>query len=310
MFSIQPFIPTIPGQLALLRRALADEADVLAKVQEAFAEERMRGLCLSVGGTPLAFTGWRWKDDPPTYAQLLFMYAAPGAAPEHIAALVGETLSAIRATAAVIEIPAPVDTPDFREVLDAQDFVFFERCNLIATLSGVDLPAVSAPDGYSVAVWSDQHQPQVERVALEANPPDAIDSAAVPDAADQRLIDILRSLRVGRFPGIDRWCAASSLVALTPEGTVCGYIATVVAQGIGFVADMSIHPAHRRKGVARLLLRESMAACQHSNMPVVGLAVTTRNPARQLYESMGFSVAFCGQVGVWWRDGRHLRWRV
>ncbi len=309
MFSTQPFIPTTPGHLTLLRQALGDDADLLARVQEAFAEEKMQGMCQLVDGRPVAFTGWRWKDAPPTYAQLVFLHSEAGIPPQPVTAVTNDTLTTLWETAEVIEVPSPVVTPAFQAALQAQGFVFFERCTMLRPLAGENLLEAVLPPGYTITVWGDQHQTQAEHVALAANAPTEIDAVAVPDATGKRLVEILRNMRIGRYPGIDRWHAAASLVVLTPAGDVCGYIATVVAQDMGFVADMAVHPAHRRKGLARVLLARSMAACQSDGLATMGLAVTTRNPAHELYASLGFEAATCGDVAVWWRDGRQAQWR-
>lgn len=309
MLLTQPFTPTTPDHLALLRQALDDDANLIARVQEAFAEERMQGLCRVLDGRPIAFTGWRWKDAPPTFAQLVFLHSEADVAPEPIAALMDDTLAVLRETAEVIEVPSPVATPAFHTALQAEDFVFFERCTMLRPLAGENLPEAALPPGYTIMIWGDQHQTQAEHIALAANAPNEIDAVAVPDATGKHLVEILRNMRIGRYPGIDRWHAAASLVVLTPAGDVCGYIATVVAQEMGFVADMAVHPAHRRKGLARVLLARSMAACQSDDLATMGLAVTTRNPARALYASLGFEAATCGDVAVWWRDGRQAQWR-
>ncbi|MCB9452465.1 MAG: GNAT family N-acetyltransferase [Anaerolineaceae bacterium] len=310
MFATQPFVPTQPGHLALLRQALGDDAEILAQVQEVFAEGKIQGLCGTVDGQPVAFTGWRWKDTPPTYAQLMFLYARPDAADEGVMALTDVTLTTLRETADVIEVPSPVATPAFRTALQGQDVVFFERCTMLRSIAGDSLPDAALPEGYRLEIWGDQHQIQVEHVALAANQHTEIDAAAVPDATGERLVAILRNMRIGSYPGIDRWHAAASLVVLTPAGDVCGYIATVVSEEMGFVADTAVHPAHRRQGLARLLLTQSIAACQADGLTKMGLAVTTRNPARNLYASLEFETATCGDLGVWWRDGRQLPWRV
>jgi GNAT superfamily N-acetyltransferase len=308
MFVTEPFIPTTPGHLALLRQALNDDAHMLAQVQGAFAGERIRGLCLVVDGKPVAFTGWRWKDAPATFAQLVFLHSA-AADPQPITTLTLQTLAALRETAEVIEVPSPVMTPAFRAALQAQGFVFFERCTMLRPLAEGELAEAPLPEGYTIAIWGDQHQLQAEHVALISSDPCEIDATVVPDAVGQRLVEILRNMRVGRYPRIERWNAAASLVAVTPTGDVCGYIATVASEGMGFVADMVVHPAHRRQGLARLLLMRSMAACQADGLATMGLAVTTLNPAQYLYLSLGFEPADCGDVAVWWRDGRQLQWR-
>ncbi len=89
--------------------------------------------------------------------------------------------------------------------------------------------------------------------------------------------------------------AGASGQAEDEEGAVLGAIVVVHWSGDGgrwrggpWVADVLVSPEHRRRGIAAALLRRAMAACAASGAPRVGLSVTTGNPARALYDRLGF----------------------
>ena len=104
------------------------------------------------------------------------------------------------------------------------------------------------------------------------------------------------------------WNAGASWVALDGNGTLTGYVGTIDLGAMGFVVDIAVHPDHRRRGLARALLLHCMAACQAQGRSGVGLAVTARNPAQGLYESLGFRTLDVGETAIWWADGRQKAW--
>ena len=64
--------------------------------------------------------------------------------------------------------------------------------------------------------------------------------------------------------------------------------------GYGFVADdvpelsIALVATHRRRGIGRRLLEALIAASEAQGHPALSLSVNHQNPARLLYESLGF----------------------
>ena len=57
----------------------------------------------------------------------------------------------------------------------------------------------------------------------------------------------------------------------------------------GFITNIVVHPAYRRQGLARALIREAMNYAEAHDMSRITLEVRPSNePAVSLYESMGF----------------------
>lgn len=257
-------------------------------------------------GAMRGIAAWRWQDAAQAYAQVILTYIEAGAPAELAQALVSRVFVMLQ-SAIVIEIRLRDNSPGVRDAWIDYDFAVFERCRMVRALGRVPVPVVAPPAGYRLVRWDDSHQPAAEQVARLAVQ-GTIDDTAVPDVHGERGAESLRRLRSGQFAGADTWNRDASLVVLEPGGEVAGYVATVNAEGMGVIAHVAVHPEHRRRGLARFLMARAMYACEQQGLTMIGLAVTTRNPARSLYNQLGFQTTECGEVAIWWRDGRQLAW--
>jgi mycothiol synthase len=72
-------------------------------------------------------------------------------------------------------------------------------------------------------------------------------------------------------------------------GAVAGQVDGTVAGSVGVVTEVSVVPAHRRRGLARALLTRALGALLARGVDTVRLQVRAGNaPAVELYESLGF----------------------
>jgi ribosomal protein S18 acetylase RimI-like enzyme len=103
-------------------------------------------------------------------------------------------------------------------------------------------------------------------------------------AADQRLLDDILQGRLGRF--LDE--ASAALV--DDHDQLNGAILTAEeSPRCAVFLDLVVHPAFRRQGVARSMLRWGTRAAAALGYSTVSLWVTeTNRPARSLYEQFGF----------------------
>jgi ribosomal protein S18 acetylase RimI-like enzyme len=310
---IQP-LHTLNADCEALLRTRAEERGRDAKsnldqIRDALAARKIKAVCLYDDADILCgITTWRWVDSGQVYAQVLMLYLHPESPPALSEALVDYVFSELARvrTLEVIEVRVRDETPGVRQVWQRHDLVLFERCRMARPLGVTPLPIVPVPGGYRIARWQDEFQEQVERIAIAAHQ-DGIDAAAVPDADGNRMADNLHNLWAEES---DRCNAEASPVVLDKRGRVSGYIAVSSTGGEALVVDLAIQSAHRRRGLARLLMVRCLTVCQQQGLSVVRLAVTTRNPARQLFNQLGFRATDCGEVAIWWRDGRQLRWRA
>ena len=78
------------------------------------------------------------------------------------------------------------------------------------------------------------------------------------------------------------------LVALD-DATVAGYIGSQSVQGEADMMNVAVHPDYRRKGIARQLVTELVAALAKKGVHSLALEVRASNaPAIALYEQLGF----------------------
>ncbi len=82
---------------------------------------------------------------------------------------------------------------------------------------------------------------------------------------------------------------AFPLVAMTPDGTLAGYICPMLLLDEGHILDVAVHHAHRGKGIGRLLVEHVLGACREGGAEFVSLEVRPSNrEAVALYTRLGF----------------------
>lgn len=90
------------------------------------------------------------------------------------------------------------------------------------------------------------------------------------------------------------------------EDGVCAGVALgcEVAPDTGFILQVAVRPAFRGAGMGAELVRELAAAFRANGLRQVALGVSVSNPARALYERLGFRGRKAVDAFVWWRTGR------
>jgi len=92
---------------------------------------------------------------------------------------------------------------------------------------------------------------------------------------------------------------AEFLVITAGDGAPIGRLCRVRGVGEWRLMDIALLPAHRGRGAGTRLLTELVAGADAAGVPVV-LHVEHDNPARRLYERLGFAgVADPGEPGVY-----------
>lgn len=87
------------------------------------------------------------------------------------------------------------------------------------------------------------------------------------------------------------------------EGRAAGMVlGCEVAPKVGFVLQVAVRPAFQGRGLGGQLLRELAGEFRKSGLREVGLGVTASNPARRLYERLGFEIRRTVDSYVWWKD--------
>ena len=76
-------------------------------------------------------------------------------------------------------------------------------------------------------------------------------------------------------------------LAISDVGDVVGYVLTSRTTKLGAIDEVAVHPTERRKGLGRVL---TDLAIQSLGDRIISLVVMDENPARYLYEDLGFVV--------------------
>ncbi len=79
------------------------------------------------------------------------------------------------------------------------------------------------------------------------------------------------------------------LAALDDSGELLGYVGMMTVLDEGYISNVAVDPAHRRQGIADLLIRELLERAALRELSFVTLEVREHNePAIALYRKHGF----------------------
>ncbi len=114
-------------------------------------------------------------------------------------------------------------------------------------------------------------------------------------------VAFLESAMVGAF-GTTR--AAFTRVVQRDGRIVAGLVGSEIAPGVGFVLQVVVEPPYQNRGLGAVLLREVAQCFCEAGFRQIALGVTVGNPARRLYERLGFRQQRAVNAYVWWRSQR------
>ncbi len=147
-----------------------------------------------------------------------------------------------------------------------------------ASLSAGDVTLRAARDGDAAFF----------RALFETARPDAAILAAWPEAARQAFLDQqfhFQTTHYARaYPGADR-------CVVVKDGAPIGRLILGRTPDEWCVVDIALLPAWRGAGIGTLLLRSVQSAACEARASAVQLTVDMHNPARGLYERLGFAAA-------------------
>lgn len=245
-------------------------------------------------GRAVGIAAWRANGSA---GLLHVLYALPDAPPESASLLLERVLAALRTYALSdgILVELPILQPGVREALQAAGFVGVERLVMALELTGQDWTP-SLPAGYAIRAWRDDDLLAAARVIHAANV-GTLDAMIIPELralpATQRIV---RQTLQGRYGAFDRLASAVAIY----EGQIIGVtLVTRRRPQEGFTAEICVLPAYQRRGVGRALLYHTHAALLAARLPTATLGVTAGNPARRLYEQLGYRLVGSVWTFVW-----------
>ena len=113
----------------------------------------------------------------------------------------------------------------------------------------------------------------------------------------------LRFLDTATQGGYGRACPAYLRLYMNDGQAVGAVIGCEAASGVGFVLQVAVRPAFQGRGIGACLLRELAAEFRAAGLIRVALGVSVSNPARRLYERLGFVSIHGVDAHIWWRNG-------
>ena len=156
-------------------------------------------------------------------------------------------------------------------LLEKTGFKRFSTTRIMRLLTE-NIPELSAlPQPYRLVDFNESLLPSLMSTYYAAWPKDYYEKE---DAAD--IEDIFRRSEVDDL----------HLVVLN-NGDVVGYILLSRTADAGVIDEVAVHPAHRSKGLGEALVRFAIKSLRDRTITLV---IMNENPARHLYERLGFAV--------------------
>ncbi len=270
--------------------ALPEDHRLIDTVAMAVRYGELEAVLAAENGTAVGIAAWRLEGDT-GYLRLLYVLPdAPDSAARDLLTCAMQEMR-IRATGGIYgELPeAPSSV---RDALKAQGFVGARRFLMRADLSTRDWP-VSLPAGYTLTAWDNARLDQTAQVIYRANV-GSLDALLIPELRTYETTRaIVRQTLLGQYGDFDP--QASGLVIAAGGEVAAVTLATRRSGGEGFTAEICVSPDHRRRGLARALMHHTHGVFCTAGVFMGLLGVTAGNPARLLYESLGYR-----EVGSVW----------
>ncbi|TDQ45953.1 GNAT family N-acetyltransferase [Actinorugispora endophytica] len=199
--------------------------------------------------------------------------------------VVGDPTEAILAGLSGWAVSAPVDVGERLLAAGARPLRKAHRMDLDPAAAPPERGAAPPVEGVRL-VPCDRGAGALLPAVLAAYPPGHPDHPADQDEASR--LALTADLLAGSILGpLSR--EASGLAVDAGDRVVAGVLVFMAEPGLAWIGDVFKDPARGPRGVGALLLRRAAAVLAGQGVPVLGLAVTEGNPARGLYERLGFT---------------------
>jgi ribosomal protein S18 acetylase RimI-like enzyme len=190
------------------------------------------------------------------------------------------------------------------DVFRQAGFQLYRRLFMVRPLRGIPAsPRVDLPAGLELYSWRDDDLPSAARLIAAAyqHHPDSVinDQYRSVYGAQRFLNNIVRHAGCGTFSP-----PVSHVVVNRASGELAAVVlASRVSPESGHITQLCVHPAFRRRGLARILLNLATSGLARQGLPEVSLTVTEANsPAIDLYRAEGFDSAHAFDATVWQRS--------
>lgn len=273
------------ADLAQSGMPLPEDDTILDFVIRSLRFGNMRAALAVQDGEAVGMVAWRVEGE----AGFIMLFCVLADAPPPAAGLLlGEALRDLTSGRAPrgVYVELPGGSPALHVVLAAAGFVGVERIIMQCDLRLHAADPGGLPSGYALSSWEDACLPAAADVIYQANI-GTVDAMIIPEmqslASTRRIVFQVLQGRYGLFD------AAASGVIRAGDEVVGVTLVTRRSNGPGFTAEICVQADHRRRGLARQLMLHTHAALRADGMDWNTLGVTAGNPARRLYEALGYA---------------------
>ncbi|HLY42917.1 MAG TPA: GNAT family N-acetyltransferase [Terracidiphilus sp.] len=195
--------------------------------------------------------------------------------------------------------PAGTHSDAFRQA----GFELFHRLFMVQPLEGRwGRPRINLPQGLELRPWRDEDLNAAARLisfAYHGHPDSLInDQYRTVHGSLRFLHNIVRYSGCGVFSTI----ASHVVVDRGTRELVALILGSRVSPQSGHITQLCVHPAHRRRGLARMLLAIAASQFVRQGVSEISLTVTQANTeAIELYKSEGYDCAHTFDAAVWER---------
>lgn len=284
--SLTRLIEAIDEQTAPFGRAIGAE-ELLIQIQMIARMDVMKAVVAVQADEALGVVAIKNMPDEGA-SNISLMYATPDADAAVGIALVDYALQVAWEDPAVQVMTAQLftDPPGVINAFAAHGVEVIPRQMMrLSGIQGKEWHSPLAP-GYSFALWERSQLDEITHFVVASNRGTSEERLMPGMDQFEGMRDIFRDVLHGKWGPVDY--QASSLVVDT-AGTMVGMILiSLTPDHVGFVIDVNVDRAHRRRGIARAMMNRAIEILAAHGAEEVQLGVTTANPARLLYEDLGF----------------------
>jgi ribosomal protein S18 acetylase RimI-like enzyme len=186
------------------------------------------------------------------------------------------------------EIPGMTDS--IKRALLQRGYKEYERAQMIVMRENFSKHSrIQLPEGYSLETYDSEKKSQIAEVLASANK-GHVDAIIYPEyfSSAEKGMEFLVKLEKDAFGEF----SPDASKILKHENRIIGYCLISIEDDAALIPDIAIDPEYQGKGLGKALLTNTLIDTIESNDSVkgIGLAVTLSNPAKFLYEKLGFAI--------------------